>query len=410
MRTAFAPQPIGPLTAGFLFGILLSLLPVRLDAAPNVIDYRYLDEVPQVVKKGTLVYPPTVRGFTFEGYVLLWVTLAEDGSVYRIELLGSNHPRYTESAINAVLETEFTPPLFKEERVGTQFPLSVRFVTEEMLVSFPEVVSFRVLTGNSQLPPDARPLYPAPGLIEFRSMQKFGVISEGVREKSDDFQLDPHGSADSYFDFKDSVLEGPFPYTTAPKVTRFIEPVFPLSKIFSGRGRQFVTTSWLVDPNGFPMDPTSDPDADPLFARAAEAAIRYWRFIPGELEGKRTTTGLAYPFLFDRFQLDRKKKNLAHHLFNGNLDLRAPSELDEPLVLRVLQEVAFPRVKEEATGYAEIKIHVEPDGRVFFPEIVETNNEKIAWAALTAVAQWRFNKPTIDRQSVYVVFKQRFEN
>lgn len=410
MHMAFVPLQIRMLPPGLLAGIFFFFFLARLDSAPNVIDYRNLDEVPQVVQKGTLVYPPTVRGFTFEGYVLLWVTVAEDGAVYRIEVLGSNHPRYTESAINAVLETKFTPPLFKEKRVGTQFPLSIRFVTEEMLVSFPEVVSYRVLSGNDQLPPDGRPLYPAPGLIEFRSMQKFRVISEGVREKSDDFELDPHASADSYFDFKDSVLEGSFPYTHAPEVTRFIEPVFPLSKIFNGRGRQYVTTSWLVDPNGFPLDPTSDPEADPLFARAAEAAIRYWRFIPGELEGKRTTTGLAYPFLFDRFQLDRQDKNLAHRLYNGNLDLRAPSELDEPLVLRVLQEVAFPRVKNDATGFAEIKIHVDPEGRVFFPEIVETNNEKIAWSALTAVAQWRFSVPRIDREPVYVVFKQRFEN
>lgn len=392
------------------FFLLLGLPATAGATEPNIIDYRYLDETPQVTKKGTLVYPETKRGFTFEGYVLLWVTLAEDGSVYQVEILGTNHPEYTDSALNAVLNSSFTSPLFKEERVGTQFPLSVRFSTEEMLVGFPEVVDYQILTGDSQLLPSGDPLYPAPGFIEFRTVPKDFVISEGVRETSSDFQIDPHQSADSYFDFQDEILGGPFPYTEVPVVTKFFLPVFPLNKMISGKGREHVTVSWVVDSSGFPYDPVADPNTDPLYARSAEASVRYWRFMPGKLGGKPTNAGLAYPFLFDRFKIDSDTKRLANQLLEGKLDFHSPSQLDEPLHITVLQQVKYPRVKDKAYGYAELKIHINEAGHVFYPEIVETDNEYLAWSALTAVAQWRFRPPTVKGQPVKVVFRQRFEN
>lgn len=390
--------------------LLLTLAGGLQAVEPNIIDYRYLDETPQVLKQGILVYPETKRGFTFEGYVLLWVTLSEDGTVYQVEILGTNHPNYTESAINAVLNSTFSSPLFKEERVGTQFPLSVRFSTEEMLVGYPEVVDYQVLVGNSQLLPTGEPLYPAPGFIEFRTVPKDFVISEGVRETSSDFQVDPHESATSYFDFKDEVLGGPFPYMQVPVVTKFFFPIFPLNKMISGKGRERVTVSWVVDSSGFPYDPQADPDTDPLYARSAEASVRYWRFMPGELAGRPTNAGLAYPFLFDRFKIDSDTKRLANRILEGTIKFHSPSQLDDPLHLQVLQQVKYPRVAEKAHGYATIKIRVQEDGRVFFPEIVETDNEHLAWSALTAVSQWRFRPPTVRGEPVKVVFKQRFEN
>lgn len=412
-----------------------------LSSRPNIIDYRHLDEAPNVVKKGSLVYPKTFAGFFSDAYVLLWVTIAEDGSVYQVEVLGSVHPNFTESAINALLETTFTPPLFKKERVGTQIPLSVRYTSKEAFLKFEQVIPYKVLSGDDFVPePGKKPPYPAPGLIEFRTLdrtfnadvlnsaqppiaegggamavndsQSLSINGVGVdRNDSQGWSIfDQRRSLSKFISLKESVLEGPLPYTKAPEVTLFYFPIFPLEKIVSGKGRENVVVSWIVDPNGFPIDPTADPDADPDYARAAEAAIRYWRFLAGELEGRKTTAGVAYSFPFDRFHLDRKKKRLARRLYEGTIEFRNPSELDDPLHLRVKQKIVFPRMKDREKGYADIKVHIAPDGRSFFPEIIETNNEAIAWSALTAITQWRFAPPTIDGEPVYVVFQQRFEN
>lgn len=164
----------------------------------------------------------------------------------------------------------------------------------------------------------------------------------------------------------------------------------------------------FVDKNGVPFNISADDDS--AYGRSLAASIRYWSFVPAQLNEESVTTVVAYSYLFNRFRMESELRRTAQRIENGNIPLHAPTDLDQPLRPRVIQDIVYPVEKEKNRGSALIKVVVDPRGRVILPEIVETDNQDLAWSVMAGLSQWRFDPPAIDSQPVHVVFQQPFQN
>lgn len=378
------------------------LLLGALSAQPT--PFQDLDGIPSILEKGPLSFPSDLKRNANAGYAKIWVTINEDGSTGRMSVVEANHPFFAEEAIETLLQTTFEKPTQGGNPVSTQFLVGFRFPRDPRMQ---EKTDYDVFLGN-EIP--ERIIY-STGLavpqVEISAMPNRGEGSSTLPEAAKNRLPPPN----PFFDFPEKVTEGPLQYDEVPRVIKFYPPIYPTSRVLSGKGMEKVQVSWLIAPNGVPFQPTVAPGVDPDYAKATEAAIRYWRFLPGQLNGEPVLTGLASPYEFSRFRMvDSELKSAAKQIRSGKIKPVSPSELDNSLSLLVHETIRYPLTEENASGYAVIKAYINPDGRVILPEIEETNNEDLAWAALTGFSHWRFTKPTHNGEPVHVVIKQRFEN
>ena len=99
--------------------------------------------------------------------------------------------------------------------------------------------------------------------------------------------------ADSAGDlFDDAGLEQP------PRAVYRPSPV--MTKRMRERAPGTVTLIFQVDPNGRVQRPQVEATTDPIFNRAALAAIKQWRFEPGKRRGKIATIPMRQSFTFPK--------------------------------------------------------------------------------------------------------------
>lgn len=356
-----------------------------------------------------MVFPTTVQELSVAGVIDLWVYVDAKGRVDRLRVLQSTHPHFSDKAADMLLPTEFSPPMRDGQAVATSFPVQVRFPPSEQVRTSEEPLRYSIETRKEALERARRgESQPVDPFLVFSGRTEETGTALGLRLGASDYTLREFERASAIFSFKPSIEEGPLAYDSPPVVTRFNIPVFPTDQLLRGQGRQRVTVTWFVDASGIPFNPSADHDSS--YGRSIEAAVRYWNFIPATLEGEPVTTVVAYPYLFNRFRMESALRRTAQQIDRGNIQLKSPGDLDHPLRPRVIQDIIFPVEPEKAHGFAMIRVVVDPNGRVILPEIVETDNEDLAWSVMAGLAQWRFDPPLSGGQPVHVTFQQRFQN
>ncbi|MBT3637218.1 MAG: TonB family protein, partial [Opitutae bacterium] len=86
-----------------------------------------LDGNPNVIKRGTLIYPPKLMRRGLEGEVKLLVLIDEKGKVRVLDVVSSTHPDFVEPSRRAAEDSIYEPPKRNGETVKVQFYLPIRF-------------------------------------------------------------------------------------------------------------------------------------------------------------------------------------------------------------------------------------------------------------------------------------------
>ena len=86
-----------------------------------------LDGNPNVIKRGTLIYPPKLMRRGLEGEVKLLVLIDEKGKVRVLDVVSSTHPDFVEPSRKAAEDSIYEPPKRNGETVKVQFYLPIRF-------------------------------------------------------------------------------------------------------------------------------------------------------------------------------------------------------------------------------------------------------------------------------------------
>ncbi len=80
-------------------------------------------------------------------------------------------------------------------------------------------------------------------------------------------------------------------------------------------------------------------------------------------------------------------------------------ELDKPLKPLSRMTPISPLSAKAPTGEAMIEFLVDEDGKVYLPRIVSATEPCYGYAAIQAVASWRFEEPT--KQGISVVVRAK---
>lgn len=92
-----------------------------------VFDLHELDGTPNILRRGSLIYPPRLKRKGLEGEVKLLVLIDEKGKVRVLEVVSSTHPDFVTPSRKAAEDSIYEPPKRDGETVKVQFYLPIRF-------------------------------------------------------------------------------------------------------------------------------------------------------------------------------------------------------------------------------------------------------------------------------------------
>lgn len=84
-------------------------------------------EQPAVVHRIEPAYPQTLLRMHKEGIVILQALITANGDIQKIEILKSDHPLFSQSAINAVSQWKYRPARLRGKPVAVYFTVTVVF-------------------------------------------------------------------------------------------------------------------------------------------------------------------------------------------------------------------------------------------------------------------------------------------
>lgn len=328
--------------------ILSSALPAlakdNADRPAKSGEVRKNQKPPKPIKQGPPVYPYAMSRAGLIGAVTIDFVIDKEGNVPDAYVVESNNPWFERPAIDAIMGWKFEPAEVEGKRVSTRTRQLIEF---RLPPSGEEPELWRTTKGkdHDKLPP------------EFRWHT------------------------------------GP-----VPKLTTF--PVYPFELLKAGaRGK--VRISYVVGPNGRVVGAKLQSADLPEFGAAVLAMIDAWRFKPAKLKDGTpcyANLGSEYEFLPNGrgdVPFADNAKHILHYVEKQPERIVPANELDQPLKPRSRRPPAYPTALAEAgqPGEAVIEFFVDREGDVQLPRIISSSAPEFGYAAVQAVATWRFDPP-----------------
>lgn len=333
---------------------------------PLILNQQYSPKLPGVPPKKLVDqkprYPRSMLATRLRGEVLVEFVVDKDGSVKEPKIARSSNPGFNEAAIDAILGWKFEPG-----RKGG-LPVATRMQ---------QPFTFDVTDGNLQ----------GRDLFEVKTNKK---AQENLPEQ--------------------------LRYDIAPKPKGVLMPVYPHS-LLAEKTKGKVTVAFLVDERGGVSEVKVIEATHPEFGQAMIAAVEAFAFIPAMRDGKPTATILRMEQDFHPNGRERLVPEKDEELLN--LEKKHPekivpaAKLDGKLTPVSRRGPVFPSALRGSTerGEAKIEVLINEEGKVCLPRIVQATDPAFGYAAVQAVAEWRFEppiaggKPVIARAVLPFVFK-----
>lgn len=202
------------------------------------------------------------------------------------------------------------------------------------------------------------------------------------------------------------------------KIIQTVDPVFPDSLVALYRHGGQVTILISINADGqlgewLPLRYT-----DPLFADAAIAALKQWKFEAARLRGEPVPVSIELKFFFEVkgvvVSVSPSDTFTAH--FNDLTGGRgyAPCTLREldriPVPLRTVSPIYPVELAERGiAGDVAVNFYIDEHGAVRMPYVTGNPFQALANLAVDAVRQWQFEPPTRRGHPVLVQVQQVFK-
>jgi TonB family protein len=320
---------------------------------------------PVAIKHVHPVYPVGMLSSRLRGVVLVDFVVDMHGDVQNAVVMQSNNPGFDESAVAAVSQWKFKPGTKDDKAVNTHMQVPM---------------VFEINYGGS----------------------------------SDAFSVE---------DGTQSKLPPEFRYDTPPIIRGAADPVYPYALLRDGvEGNAMVAfiISARGDVRGIQVVSASRPE----FGLALTAAVDTFRFDPALKQGRPTQTVMTREIHFYRDMINlsdianRPGDDLADRDFylvkkitKRPETLVSAATLDHPLHPLSTRGPVFPSSQygKAQHGSALIDVVIDEEGRARIPRVISATDPAFAYAAIQAVASWRFEKPTVGGKSVTTQAEVPFE-
>lgn len=324
-------------------------VPVFGVPAIALVDDGVLTRPPRAVHQVDPEYPASMRQLGIRARVVLSCIIDTEGRVRRTEVVQSDNPAFDQPAVDALLKWRFEPGLEDGVPVNTG-------MTETIL---------------------------------------FHLIGQ------------PDGGRDAYtiLPGDNDRLPAVFRYDVAPRLIGAVLPVYPYALYREGmHGKAEV--AFAVGPNGFVVDAKVVKADRPEFGQAVCAMLDEYRFEPALKAGKPCAALMRvvedFSFNSNDLALSYEDRRIARLLKENSPKLFRLQNLDA--LPRALSErpPVYPRVLAHKTsdGKALVSFVIDRTGAVRWPHAVSATEDAFGYAAVQAIAQWKFTPPLMHGKPV----------
>jgi TonB family protein len=206
-----------------------------------------------------------------------------------------------------------------------------------------------------------------------------------------------------------------FQYDTPPRIRGAALPIYPYDLRRDGvEGKAKV--AFVIDPHGRVIQVQVLSASRPEFGLALTAAVETFRSDPALKQGKPTQTALAQEQDFSRSTVtvadlanhDQYGSSAQDDFYLADRIRRHPEKLvsartlDHPLHPIGIRAPVFPSSQYGVTkkGSALVEVVVDENGRARIPRIISASDPAFGYAAVQAVANWRFDPPLVGGKTV----------
>lgn len=307
---------------------------------------------PRATHQEPPIYPREMRESGMRGEVIVDFLVDIEGRVRNAHAVRSLNPAFDDPAVEAVRRWRFEPGLKGDRPVVTHMQVPVVFQLDET-------------HGGGQGP-----------LTETRR----GDLSK---------------------------LPEQFRYDTPPKPTGTVRVVYPYG-LLRAQKKGKASVAYVIGAKGGVVQAEVREASVPEFGRAVQAAVECFTYQPA-LKGGRP--GLALQGFSQEFGRDYLLQLVsAEDLSLLRREEKAPEgilsvrDLDAPPAPLSRRPPRFPLSVPESTtkGEAVIEFIIDEEGRARLPRILSSSHEAFGYAAVQAVATWRFEPPKRGGRAVAV--------
>lgn len=292
---------------------------------------------PKAIQQEKPAYPKRMAASGIKGLVLVSFVVLENGSVSEPVILRSNNPGFDEAAIEAILKWKFEPALLNGKPVKMK-------IGQEIL--------FELRGGRESY------------VVEAQSAKEQQQLPEHLR------------------------------YDVPPKPIGVVAPVYPYGLLSEGKkGKAKVLM--MLNENGLAAATHVVSASQPEFGLALAAAFDAFAFEPAMREGAPTATLLNMEHEFRITDDAYEDRSLLRSLAKNSDKIVSVDKLDTPLKPLSQRPAVYPCKEdfEPVSGEAVIEFVIDDEGKVRLPRIVSATQPEFGYAAVQAVASWRFEPP-----------------
>ncbi|MGP1718003.1 MAG: TonB family protein [Methylophilus sp.] len=303
--------------------------------------------------KQKTVYPPTLDSYGSQGVVLVNVDISENDQLKGVEVLQSNHPLFEQAAIRSLKDATVKAVQVKDK------PIPAR-VTQPFTYAIPR-----------------------------------------FRNKPDSYKTYP----DKANPAEPEILQ--YDYPPADKVVAPL--VYPLD-LLKKNVRGTATVAVVIDPTGSPKQLKVIESSEPAFGESLKAMLASSTFFPARKNKQFSWSAFNIKRIFTQYgthdiAINEHGQRILDELKDAQPNIAPVKTLDHAPKPFYTPPPAYPLelVDKGVTGTVLVEFYIDKEGSVQFPHTLKTNNEELAWLALTAVARWQFYPPTVKGKPVDTV-------
>lgn len=304
-------------------------------------------KLPKPVRNPPPTYPEAMRRSGLEGRVTVQFNVTKEGRVDDPVIARSNNPWFERPAIDAILGWKFTPAEVDGKKVNVR-------ALQELVFT---------LDGGGE------------GLGLWEVTRRWGK--------------------------KDGDLPPEFQWHKAPEAIATAYPVYPLEAL-QARQEGLVRVGFVINPRGKVTAAHIFEEPTPELGRAVLAMIDTWAFTPPtKKDGTPCYAGVTMKFNFQSghgfgdVPVTDEMRRIVKQLKEKPATIYSASELDEVPKPVSRRAPVYPSalLAEGKAGEAKVEFFVDRNGDVQLPRIVSCSAPEFGYAAVQAIATWRYTVP-----------------
>lgn len=303
---------------------------------------------PQATRTPAPIYPEAMRQSRLEGRVTVEFNITTEGLVDDPIIVRSNNPWFERPAIDAILRWRFRPAEIDGRKVNTR-------ASQELIFA---------MDWNSD-------------------------GGQGLWEVNRNESKQAGG------------LPADFQWHKAPEAITTAYPVYPFEALQANQ-QGVVRVGFVINPRGRVVAMKVLEEPSPELGRAVLATIDTWTFTPpARKDGTPCFAGIAMKFDFQTKRgrgdvpFNDEMRQILKQLKEKPDTILTPSQLDalpKPVSRR---PPVYPSalLAEGKAGEAKVEFFIDHNGDVQLPRIVSCSAPEFGYAAVQAIATWRYQVP-----------------